>query len=740
MVGIIRKADCIFIRSMAMVEVILEKGNNIFFLHVPFEQKDRAKKVGGVWSQEKKMWKFAFDSMVWKNIYDEFGADIKASPLFYFLLSQKEKEQKVFMSYKDIAEKDEPIDYEVDGISLNGKNPFFNYQKHGVKCGLSVGDGFLIGDTMGLGKTIQAMGIALARKKQGEINNCLIVCPASLKYNWLDEIAKFTKEKALVIDGDKEERTKRWIAQGYFFKIVNYEAVARDLFHDTKKEEDSRISCWSAVVNNMYDFVIVDEIQAIKNHSALRTKALKKLKCAYRVGLSGTPIDGRLEELHSIFDFLKPGLFPCKSKFMERHAILDYYGAVQGYQHTQEVRDKISPYYLRRLKSLVLKDLPEKMFKDVYVELSDKEYKEYKNLVKRKHEITSESMAAVAIIRARQFCDFPELLGLRNPSAKYSALVELLEELIKQNKEKVVIFTQYKQALDLLFLNLKGDYKILQIHGDVPAKDRVELCKQFNDDPSVNIILMTDAGCTGLNLQEGNAVVHYDDNYSPSIMQQRNDRCILRDELVEMEKHRKQKIQDIKVGDLVLTHKGKYHKVLRVIKTVCEDDYRIGADIFFWNNDKKISLTSDHPVLVLKDTKLMWTEVGNLLRDDAILKPVIKGEKLPFNQLDVDGVKYWEVKITNIDFYFLKKGTELYDLEVEEDHSFIVDMIAVHNCHRATTKHVVTIYRFICKDTIEERVREILAKKMIVNNSMLEENCDEFIISGISSMDLLSCL
>ena len=505
--------------------VVVEYKNDCIHLHVPFEQKSRAQKLGAKWDAKSKTWYFAFDLKLWRAIEMEFGDELVVSPVFRMLLVRKRHAEEEFLEAKRIAERDDPVEFEVKGISLEGKNPFYNYQKHGVKCGLAVGDGFLIGDVMGLGKSIQALGLAVERRNNGDVSNCLIVCPASLKYNWLQEIHKFTKESVLVIDGAPADRAQKWIAAGYFFKVVNYETIAIDLFWDAKKKGvDRRIAGYQSILTG-FDMIVVDEIQALKHGTSLRSKAMKQFRTKYRVGLSGTPIDGKLEELHSIFEFLKPGLFPSHAKFMERYAVTNYFKAVVGYKNVDEVKEKIEPYYLRRLKHVVLKDLPEKIYKDVFVELSNKEMKLYKDLIKKKNEVTSEAMAATVVLRARQFCDFPEILDMRNPSAKFAALDELLQELIGQNNEKVIIFTQYKQALDLIYKNLKSSYKILQIHGGVGSKERLDLVNEFNNDKSVNIILMTDAGCSGLNLQEAHHVIHYEDNFSPATMQQRNDRA-----------------------------------------------------------------------------------------------------------------------------------------------------------------------------------------------------------------------
>ena len=563
-----------------------------FYAKIPYDKLPNIHRIGGKWMQSGKEWRFPLDDQIWEKFQKEFASEFATGKVhkdaaFLIAFDKRHKDLDKFLKFKEVAMRDEPTEFGVEGLSYEGKNPLFNYQKWGIKCGLYVGDGFLIGDQPGLGKSIQSLGIAKDRMNKGEIRNCLIVCPASLKYNWRDEVTKFLGMEALVIGHkckNSQEREKHWIAEGYPFKIVNYELVARDLYCEPKKK-DNRISCAKAVLSS-FDLVIFDEIQYLKHHSSARTRACRTLQAKYRIGLSGTPIDGRLEEIHSIFQILKPGLFVSKQKFMERYAEYDYFGAVKGYHHIKEVSDKIAPYYLRRLKEEVLKDLPPKIFKDMHVELSDKNMKAYKDLIKKRNEITENSTAVELLIRARQFLDFPEILGMHNSSDKYAVFKELVDDLVKENNQKIIVFSEYTNTLHWIMKNLETEYKnILVIDGSVSSQERQEIVKKFNNDDKYKIILMSDAGAEGLNLPSASAVIHYTDSYKPTKMQQRNDRA-----------------------------------------------------------------------------------------------------------------------------------------------------------HRATTKHTVTIYRFITDGTIEEHVRDILAKKQAVNNALLGEDCDEFATGDMSALELLSCL
>jgi SNF2 family DNA or RNA helicase len=247
------------------------------------------------------------------------------------------------------------------------------------------------------------------------------------------------------------------------------------------------------------------------------------MRARRRIGLTGTPLDGRLEELHSIYEFLQPGLFRNRFQFLQHHANFDYWGGVKSYKHVDEFKRTIRPFYVRRLKSEVLKDLPEKVYQDVYVEMSAADMKTYKELAKRKHEITETAEAMTAIIRCRQFCDFPGILDLAGKEAKCDKLLELLEDILSDPKVKVLIFSQYRMVTDRLVKRLP--YQLLYMSGDTPHKERQAMCHKFNDDPEVRILVMTDAGALGLNLQGASYVIHYDDHYSPSVMRQREDRA-----------------------------------------------------------------------------------------------------------------------------------------------------------------------------------------------------------------------
>ncbi len=520
--------------------LLVVNDQGLMVLKCSFEEKDRAKKIGFKWSGPTKSWVASFALQKVEEVLDEFPNCGISGDLEELIEKQLILDENVKQIKMD-AEENIDTRFKVKGITV----ALHNYQKHGVKFSTNSNGGILIADEMGLGKTIQAIATAIYRKNRGEIDKCLIVTPASLKWNWPLEIEKFTNESYSVIAGTPEKREKQW-AEDVFFYIVNYELITEDLFggkeikkknsetpsqkekrvaRELKKKE--RMARMLPVSSRVWDMMVLDECHAIKTHKSMRTQNIKKLKSKYRIGLSGTPVDGKLEELHSIFDFLRPGLFPSKTLFMQKHAETDFFGAIKGYRDVKAVCDKIDPYMIRRLKRNVLKDLPDKIFYDRVIEFSDAEMKIYKKLAKREHELTEEVEPMVAAIRCKQFCDSPELVEMdKIKSSKLTAFIEILTEVIVVNGNKAVIFTQYKEMAKLLMREIENlGLNYLAITGDTDTKLRADMQKEFNNDNSIDIMIGTDAMSTGLNFTSASYVINYDDNWSPSIMAQREDRC-----------------------------------------------------------------------------------------------------------------------------------------------------------------------------------------------------------------------
>jgi len=233
------------------------------------------------------------------------------------------------------------------------KHPLFPYQLLGSVF-LSLTQRAILADDMGLGKTVQAIASSLYLKRLKRVKRVLVISPASLKHQWKSEIEKFCGEKAVVIEGTKAKRKKLYREKS-FFHILNYELTYRD------KDE---------ILSLNPDLVILDEAQRIKNWKAKTTQTVKSIKSKYAFILTGTPLENRLEELYSVVQFIDPLLLGPAWKFMERHIERDEWGGIAGYKRLDEVREKISPIFLRRRKDEVLDDLPPRLDETYTIELT----------------------------------------------------------------------------------------------------------------------------------------------------------------------------------------------------------------------------------------------------------------------------------------------------------------------------------------------------------------------------------
>ena len=495
--------------------LLYHSGKNLLFVESPFADKSNLSRLGGIWSRsDPKGWSWYFTIPSLEMLLDNIPFDTIDPKIEELAIKEQDRINKLEI-IRRAALKDEPISLRVPGLKRIEGAELRNYQKLGIQFASLVNGGFLLGDEMGLGKSIQSIGISIFRKKFNKAKRCLIIAPASVKYNWKEELEFWTNESFTIIDGPANKREELW-ENNDFFTVVNPELIVRD-YND------------AVILQQAFDIIIVDEIHMLKNWKSQRSKQVKKLKLAddgIKIGLSGTPIDGRLEDLHSIFEFLVPNLFMTRGKFLDRYAIRNEYNGVIAYVKVEEVRKTIEPYFLRRLKKDVAKELPDKIFKNVYVELSTEERKIYNAIRNQAHKITEEAQAITAVLRARQFCNAPGLVDeYPEFGAKYETCIELLEEII-DNGHKVLLFSMFEQMVDKLYVQFeKRGWKCQKITGKVKKKDRPLIAREFNENPTIDICVMDEAGSTGLNFQEASYVLHYDDNWSPAIMKQRTDRA-----------------------------------------------------------------------------------------------------------------------------------------------------------------------------------------------------------------------
>ncbi|VGO16788.1 hypothetical protein PDESU_05380 [Pontiella desulfatans] len=386
----------------------------------------------------------------------------------------------------------------------------------------NAGLGACLADDMGLGKTIQVLA-ALLRKKADCPGSkpALLVVPASLIGNWKREAAKFAPSLNLFIahrseggDLDKPELSADLV-------ITTYGMLNR-LGWPTETE-------WS--------WAILDEAQAIKNHSTRQSRAVRALKAEARIALTGTPIENRLGDLWALFDFLNPGLLGSASQFTA------FTKAIQSgnHEHYAPLRRLVNPYILRRLKTdkSIISDLPEKTEMTVFCGLNPPQAKLYKqsvqsmlNELKETDGIQKKGLVLTYLMRFKQICNHPDQLtgaGEYDPrhSAKFQRLEELCSE-IESRGEKVLVFTQFKEITEPLADCLAGVFgrQGLVLHGGTLVKKRQELVEQFQrEDGPPFFVLSIKAGGTGLNLTAASHVVHFDRWWNPAIENQATDRA-----------------------------------------------------------------------------------------------------------------------------------------------------------------------------------------------------------------------
>lgn len=406
------------------------------------------------------------------------------------------------------------------------RTKLYPFQRAGVAF-LTVNERALLADDMGLGKTIQAIAAALYLKARSGIKRALVVCPASLKYQWQNEIHRFTSERCEVIGGDREERGAVYRAAAVeggfiapedrpFFYVVNYELVYRDI--EALKAIDPGL-------------LILDEAQRVKNFRAKTTKAVFDIHTPYLFVLTGTPLENQLMELYTIMRFIdERALGRNPVAFRDRYVITDRFGSAIGYQRVEEVTRKIAALTLRRTKEQALDQLPELVQSEVWLDLTATQRQIYKELRGQARELLSDQAwdavssnnALTLLQRLRETCDSPELIDpTYTDSQKLTELKALLEEQVGALDRQVLVFTQWTRMGEILLRELgSAGYSPGFLHGGVPVKQRQELVQRFQDGRD-RVLISTDAGGTGLNLQAASLVVNYDLPFNPAKLAQR---------------------------------------------------------------------------------------------------------------------------------------------------------------------------------------------------------------------------
>ncbi len=387
-----------------------------------------------------------------------------------------------------------------------------------------IGSGGVLADDMGLGKTIQTIALLLAlhgSKEHGPIK-ALIVAPTSVVTNWLREIERFAPALKVALWHGAARKDNEDSLESAHVIITSYALLRRDL---------------ELLKGIGLKYAILDEAQAIKNPSSATAQAAKELNAKHRLALTGTPIENRLSEIWSIFDFVSPGLLGPLQRFEERYARpID-----QGDSKTAaRLRAVIHPFILRRTKLEVAKDLPEKLEFNQIIDLAPEQRAIYLQVlrevraqvlgeVERVGVAKSQLHILAGLTKLRQAACDPRLLGLPKElgpedSGKLSALRELVQE-VEEGGHKVLIFSQFVSMLKLMASVLDQD-KIRYEYLDGSTTDRIERIDRFQEDPTVPVFLISlKAGGSGLNLTAADTVIHFDPWWNPAVEDQATDRA-----------------------------------------------------------------------------------------------------------------------------------------------------------------------------------------------------------------------
>jgi SNF2 family DNA or RNA helicase len=537
----------------------------------------------------------------------DFGSVSVPAYQAYYLDHEADQPDKSvdFRRYIDGLKSVDPDRYRVP---LSLENVLRPYQMEGFRWLNAVSDrgfGGILADEMGLGKTVQTLAFLLARRaEQRRVGPDLIVCPASLVYNWAAECDKFAPDlQVSILAGSKDQRravlngVKTWYAkqngetdsasdEGSVVPdvlITSYDLLRRDI------EDYHGLTCYA---------MVLDEAQYIKNHATKSSRAVRSVDARHRFALTGTPIENRLSELWSIFDFLMPGMLGTYKRFRERFEQPIMSGDPDA---EAKLQASVGPFILRRLKSQVLKDLPDKIENVITVRLEGEQRRLYAALeqqlratVTRQKDIEFKNdkiQVLAQLTRLRQACCDPRLLfenvgsnvvkhdahvwgaptrqvetaedgwnggefvggeavdttevrqsgKIRNvPSAKLDAIAELVSS-CRDAGRKMLIFSQFTGFLDLIAQRLRREgVSYDMITGATPKRKRLELVDKFNKDDTPVFLISLKAGNTGLNLTGACVVVHADPWWNAAAQEQATDRA-----------HRIGQTQDVNVYQIV---------------------------------------------------------------------------------------------------------------------------------------------------------------------------------------------
>ena len=485
---------------------VLLMWDNKLALKCTYEERNLAKQVPGwKWDSEMKVWTYQVEKETVDQLVSIFP-DLKVASDVKDYVRRVEQSRVNMMKLKDIEDADMEIPF---------ADKLRDYQRVGANFMNETGK-CILADDMGTGKTLQA----IAACEEIKAERVLVVCPNSLKWNWHEEVGKWTDSKAVVVDGTRAKRVKT--IEGFTGKylIINYESMR--LHEELQKVK--------------WDVLILDEAHKIKNRKAQQTKAVKKIKADNVYLLTGTPMLNRPDELWSLLNRLYPKKFGSYWRFAERYCSItdNGWGKEVGMgtpEQQEKLRQLLAPVMLRRTKKDVLKELPDKVYQRHLIELKGNQARAYRSMEKdtiatlTEGEVIAAPVVIAQITRLRQIAVSTQLLsdGVAE-SAKFDALLELIQD--NQEEHKIVVFSQFRRAVELFSEKLdKAGIKWTAVTGAVKQEDRHQATKDFQEDTETRVMLATiEAAAHGLTWTSADIAVFLDRHWTPAINTQAEDR------------------------------------------------------------------------------------------------------------------------------------------------------------------------------------------------------------------------
>lgn len=416
----------------------------------------------------------------------------------------------------------EDSDYDVP---TQVKSILRNYQKTGYRWLRTLQTHKLNGilaDDMGLGKTLQVITLLLSLKDSKQSKTSIVISPASLVYNWENEFSKFAPDLSIGIVAGTAADRKNVIEQSHLYDVIitSYDLLKRDIEY---------------YENKMFFYEVIDEAQYIKNHTTLVSKSVKIIRATHKLALTGTPIENRLSELWSIFDYLMPGFLYTYEKF--RKEIESPIVKAANNEIASRLKKLVAPFILRRLKKDVLKDLPSKLEEITFAKMEDEQRKLYVAYVdKFKQELNGQAdgefeknklKILAELTRLRQICCDPSLVydDYKGGSAKLETCMELIENAI-DGGHKILLFSQFTSMFEIVEKRLiNANISYYKLTGATPKAKRLKLVDEFNENDIPIFLISLKAGGTGLNLTGADVVIHYDPWWNVAAQNQATDRA-----------------------------------------------------------------------------------------------------------------------------------------------------------------------------------------------------------------------